>query len=140
MRAIQKLDDVSRQNAVWRAGGVRWWLDVETMNSWQTLLDGYGPTSQSKLNDTAALLGAVDALHDSGAWRVGIYSTSFQWKQITGGSTYTKWYFTSNAVWLAGYEGTEDALDGCSDASFTGGRVLMTQYLHKGFDADVRCQ
>jgi hypothetical protein len=140
VRAIQKLDDVSRQNAVWRAGAVRWWLDVETMNSWQALDDGDGPTAQSKLNDTSALRGAVDALHDSGAWRVGIYSTSFQWKQITGGRAYTKWYFASNPVWLAGYDNAQDALNGCSDASFTGAPVLMTQYLRKGFDVDVRCQ
>ena len=43
--------------------------------------------------------------------------------------------------WLAGYESKADALDGCSDAGFTGGPVRMTQYLGSDdFDANVLCR
>lgn len=138
--AVQKLNGVSRWEARMRTAAVPWWLDVETMNSWQTLQKGYGPTFQSKLNDTNALLGAVRALWDEGITRVGIYSTSFQWKQITGGSEFTRWYFSSNPVWLAGYTSEAHARRGCADASFTGGPVQLTQFLQKGYDANVRCR
>ena len=50
-----------------------------------------------------------------------------------------KW-FTANPVWLAGFDNHNHAAAGCHRRSFTGGKVLMTQYLHKdGFDANVRC-
>jgi hypothetical protein len=137
--AIQELNGISRDEAGRRAADVQWWLDVETMNSWQTLEDGYGPTFQSKLNDTNALIGGVRALWDEGIAFVGIYSTSYQWKQITGGRTFTRDYFSANPVWLAGYDSEGDARAGCDDASFTGGAVLMTQFLRNGFDANVRC-
>jgi GH25 family lysozyme M1 (1,4-beta-N-acetylmuramidase) len=131
---------VSRDEATQRAAAVPWWLDVETMNSWQTLEDGYGPTFQSKLNDTSALVGAVRALWDEGITRVGIYSTSYQWREITGGREYTRDYFSANPVWLAGYEDEADARSGCNDPSFTGGPVQMTQFLRDGYDANVRCR
>lgn len=139
--AVARLDGVTRQDAFWRATAVPWWLDVETMNSWQNLEAGYGPSYQAKLNDTAALSGAVRALWDAGITRVGIYSTSFQWRQITGGRAYTHDFFHANPVWLAGYNDANDALSGCWDSSFTGGPVLMTQYLGAtGFDANLRCR
>ena len=71
---------------------------------------------------------------------VGIYSTRFQWNQITGGYRITQGWFAGIPVWLAGYGSKADAVDGCSDSSFTGGPVQMTQYLGSdGFDADVVC-
>jgi hypothetical protein len=138
--AVQELNGVSRDEATQRAAAVPWWLDVETMNSWQTLEEGYGPTFQSKLNDTSALIGAVRALWDEGITRVGIYSTSYQWREITGGREYTRDYFSANPVWLAGYEDEADARSGCNDPSFTGGPVQMTQFLRDGYDANVRCR
>jgi hypothetical protein len=138
--AVQQLNGVSRSEAIMRTAAVPWWLDVETMNSWQTLQEGYGPTWQSKYNDTNALLGAVRALSDEGITRVGIYSTAYQWKQITGGRAFTQNFFAANPVWLAGYEGEADARAGCNDASFTGGPVQVTQFLRGGFDANVRCR
>jgi hypothetical protein len=86
------------------------------------------------------LVGAVRALWDAGITRVGIYSTAYQWREITGGRDYTRDYFSANPVWLAGYEGEADARAGCSDPSFTGGPVLMTQFLRGGFDANIRCR
>ena len=50
-------------------------------------------------------------------------------------------WFDSNPVWLAGYDHHDHATEGCSDESFTGGPVIMAQYLgDDGFDANAWCQ
>jgi hypothetical protein len=136
--AAQELHGVSRQNARQRVANVDWWLDVEILNSWQTL-DGF-PRGIAAQNDIATLGGAVNALWDLGIDRVGIYSTRYQWNLITGGPGMTRGWFSANPVWLAGYDDRADARDGCGDESFTGGPVLLTQFLGKdGFDSNVRC-
>ena len=136
--AAQRLHHVDRANARSRAANVAWWLDVETMNSWRTLDDGV--SSHAQRSDVAAIAGEVDALRTIGVESVGIYSTRFQWNQITGGSRVTQGQFAGIPVWLAGYGSKTDAIDGCTDSSFTGGTVQMTQYLGSdGFDADVVC-
>jgi hypothetical protein len=136
--AAQRLHHVDRENARSRAANVAWWLDVETMNSWRTLDDG--ATAHAARSDVAAIAGEVDALRSIGVESVGIYSTRFQWSQITGGHGITQGRFAGIPVWLAGYSSKSDAIDGCSDESFTGGTVQMTQYLGSdGFDADVVC-
>jgi hypothetical protein len=120
---------VSRDNARHRAANVDWWLDVEILNSWQR-----------PEQDTATLLGSVQALWHLGVDRVGIYSTRYQWNLITGGTHVTHDWFRANPVWLAGFDNHADARAGCARPSFTGGPVLMTQYLgDDGFDANVWC-
>ena len=136
--AAQLLHGVSRANAAARVANVDWWLDVEILNSWQTLQTE--PTRAKQQNDIATLAGAVNALWDLNVARVGIYSTSYQWDAITGGLLRTRDWFSSNPVWLAGFDHQADAVAGCGRRSFTGGPVLMTQYLTKdGFDGDVAC-
>ena len=54
-----------------------WWLDVETVNSW----NGDG------IANAADLQGVVDLLRSKGVARVGLYSTAYQWRAITGGYT-----------------------------------------------------
>lgn len=137
-RASMAVNGVDEKNARRRVANVTWWLDVEILNSWQTTSSVYGPTEQSKLNDTAALAGAVNALWDAGVDSVGIYSTQYQWNLITGGSAYTHDWFSANPVWLAGHS-ANSAAGGCEKPSFTGGRVTMTQYLSNGYDANYLC-
>ncbi len=108
---------------------VDWWLDVEILNSWQTLRTE--PTRAKQQNDIAALAGAVNALWDLNVAQVGFYSTSYQWSAITGGLHRTHDWFSANPVWLAGFDHRADAAEGCGRRSFTGGPVLMTQYLAK---------
>jgi len=140
MNHAMKWNGYDRATAFERVGNVDWWLDVETMNSWQTLIDDFGPTRASQERDTMALVGAVRALWNSGVERVGIYSTSYQWRLITGGWAVHRDWFSANPVWLAGYDDHEDAAQGCSDGSFTGAPVLMTQYLGAdGMDANAVC-
>jgi hypothetical protein len=136
--AAQRLHRVSRVNARHRAANVNWWLDVETMNSWQSV-DGPS-TLVAQRRDVETLAGEVDALRMVGVQQVGIYSTSFQWGLITGGSKVTRGRFAGVPQWLAGYGSYNSALAGCAHRGFTGGLVRMTQYLGgDGFDSNVVC-
>jgi hypothetical protein len=113
-----------------------WWLDVETGNSWETLESAYGQTPAAQANDRAALAGAVAALTDSGVTTVGVYSTSYQWQQITGG---TGTQFAGQPVWVAGVGTSTKARSNCASTSFTGGPVQLAQYARNGYDADLHC-
>lgn len=115
---------------------VTWWLDVETGNSWQTLENGYGQSATYQANDTAAIEGEIAGLQSQHVTTVGIYSTSFQWTQITGGTPST---FATIPAWLAGYTSQASAHSACGTASFTGGPVTFTQYTSGGVDADYPC-
>jgi hypothetical protein len=103
-----------------------WWLDVETSNSWR---------SDTALN-VAVLQGGVDYLRSVGVTRLGIYSTTAQWGEITGGST----VFADLPSWGAGAPNEKAAKQHCiSTPGFTGGRLAMVQFIISGFDADIRC-
>ena len=136
--AAKKLHGVSDANAQHRVSNVDWWLDVEILNSWQTL--NHGATAANGARDTQAIAGAINALWAYGVAQVGVYSTTYQWTAVTGSPALIHGWFRSNPVWLAGFDNHNDAAAGCHRRSFTGGKVLLTQYLHKdGFDANVRC-
>ncbi len=127
--AAQQLHHVAREDARRRVRNVDWWLDVEILNSWQ-----------KPQQNTATLLGAVQSLWNLGVDRVGIYSTGYQWNRITGGPRVTHDWFRANPVWLAGFADHAHARGGCARPTFTGGPVLMTQYLGAdGFDSNVWC-
>ena len=115
---------------------VQWWLDVETGNSWETLESAYGQTAAAQANDRASIAGAVAALKAGGVTNVGIYSTSYQWTQITGGSGTQ---FAAQPVWVAGVGSLSTAQRNCSSTSFTGGVVTLAQYALNGYDADYHC-
>ncbi|MGH9126492.1 MAG: hypothetical protein ACRDZ8_17455 [Acidimicrobiales bacterium] len=100
-----------------------WWLDVETANTWST---------NTAAND-ADIQGMVDYF-GSRAVTVGVYSTAFQWGQITGGVSLTV------PNWLAGATSGSQASGWCSSAqSSTGGPVRVVQYPSGSFDGDVSC-
>ncbi len=62
--AAQQLHHVDRENARRRVANVDWWLDVETMNSWQAL-DGPA-TRAAQQRDVATLAGQIAALARGG--------------------------------------------------------------------------
>jgi hypothetical protein len=104
----------------------RWWLDVETSNSWR---------SDPSLN-VAALEGQVAYLRDvAGIASIGFYSTQQQWDTITGGTQ----AFNQNPSWLAGALSLKGAKDRCARAAFTGNVIVYTQYPYQGFDANYAC-
>jgi hypothetical protein len=107
----------------------RWWLDVETSNSWRS-----GSSDSLALN-VAALQGEVDSLRAAGVTRLGFYSTQLQWNQITGGSL----AFDAYPSWLAGGGTLKGAQQLCTRAAFTGGATVLAQYFASGFDADLAC-
>jgi hypothetical protein len=103
-----------------------WWLDVETSNSWR---------EDTSLN-VAALQGEIDYLKSQGVTKLGFYSTTVQWGEITGGTK----VFAPSPSWGAGAPNESVAKRHCtSTAGFTGGRLAMVQYIYNGFDANVRC-
>jgi hypothetical protein len=103
----------------------RWWLDVETANSWRTNV---------RLN-IAALHGAADYLKSVGAASVGFYSFGTMWNQITGGTT----AFAAYPSWVAGASTLRGAKANCTRPAFTGGATVLAQYFASGFDADYPC-
>jgi hypothetical protein len=124
--------------------GHTWWLDVETTNTW----NGDGTSN------TAVVQGMYDYLRSHGVARVGVYSTSYQWKKITGayttssaGDYRTAWapHFTpryslhSAPLWVATRATSTTARKMCS-TSFTGAPTRMVQFLGlDGFDTNLTC-
>ncbi len=119
--------------------GVTWWLDVETSNgSWT-------PDTGANIR---MILGAVAGLRAQGVNNVGVYSTSYQWGQITGG------YQAKLPQWVAGAGSAPDAVSWCTSTnrdnnptygpvSFDGGPVWMIQYQTQQngntYDGDYAC-
>jgi hypothetical protein len=103
-----------------------WWLDVETANSWSS--------TDLTLNQYT-LQGVVDTLLRQSPAAVGIYSTRYQWKTITGGLP------ISGAVadWVATGASTAKRARSYCDAGFTGAKVWFVQYLRSGFDTNYAC-
>ena len=110
-----------------------WWLDVELTTSWA---DTY------QLN-IAALQGFIDCLRNAGATGpIGIYSTSAQWKDITGLTAQTTPTAFNGQLpdWVAGTEATlTQAQQACTSGGFTGVAPTLAQYRIGHLDADLRC-
>lgn len=116
-----------------RARTAPWWLDVELMASWA----GTYPLN------IAALQGFIAGLHNAGATGpIGIYSTSAQWREITGLTTQTTPMVFSDRLpdWVAGTETTlTQARQNCTNGDFTGMKPTLAQYRTGPLDADLRC-
>ena len=123
---VAALDSVAAKTAPW-------WLDVELVASW---------AGTYQLN-IAALQGFIAGLRDAGATGpVGIYSTSAQWKDITGLSAQTTSVAFNGRLpdWVAGTKATlTKARQNCTDGGFTGVVPTLAQYRIGPLDADLRC-
>jgi hypothetical protein len=114
-------------------GAHRWWLDVETMNTWQS-----GSTAALARN-RAALEGMAAYLQDAGA-EVGVYSTGYQWRRIVGTVEPDSVLYDLDS-WLAGALSREGAEENCEEPPLTdGGRVLLAQYVDDALDHNVSCR
>jgi hypothetical protein len=115
-------------NAAAQAGvhSATWWLDVETSNTWNS----------NVIQNQNRLQGEHDALTASGASTVGAYSTSAQWKTITGGwqNSWPNWGATT---WTT----ANQAKTYCTGHQFTGGPSYLMQFKprHASLDQDVAC-
>ena len=125
-RLVAALDPVAAKTAPW-------WLDVELTLSW---------AGTYQLN-IAALQGFIAGLHNAGATGpVGIYSTSAQWKEITGLTAQTTPPAFNGRLsdWVAGTESTlAQAQQNCTSVGFTGVAPELAQYRIGSLDADLRC-
>lgn len=104
----------------------KWWLDVETMNTW----------NQDVVQNQQSLQGEYQALLDSGATTVGVYSTTAQWQSLTGGWQ-NNWPSWGATTWTT----AKQAQSYCTGHQFTGGPSLLMQYRSKQskVDQDVAC-
>jgi hypothetical protein len=106
-----------------------WWLDVETENSW---------SRTDKDANRTVLEGMTDFFHSIGA-EVGIYSTGQQWDRIVGRVSSSSNLY-SLPSWLAGSLNASGAASSCSQEPLTGGgRVVLAQFVSKGFDYNYAC-
>lgn len=104
----------------------RWWLDVETENTWNA----------DTLQNRQSIQGAYDALVDGGASMVGVYSTTYQWNEISG-SWKNGWPSWGATTWAT----AKQAAKYCKGHEFTGGPSLLVQFKHKrsAVSQDVAC-
>jgi hypothetical protein len=110
-----------------------WWLDVETMNTWQT-----GSTDAQERN-RAALEGMTNYLLFRGA-TVGIYSTGYQWGQIVGDTVGPGSVLAGRDSWLAGSLGLAGAVATCAEPPLVPrSEVALTQYVVDGLDHNHAC-
>jgi len=101
-----------------------WWLDVETDNSWDII-----PTV-----NRASIQGTIDAIRkETVIGRVGIYAFPGQWDVITG-----DWQPNLPAWVATGSDDRAAAEQACTQPSFTGGPVWLTQYT-VGLDRNIAC-
>jgi len=110
-----------------------WWLDVETMNTWQSGSD------EARARNRATLEGMTDYLLSRGA-TVGLYSTGEQWAEIVG-----RVPSDSNLAdldsWLAGSTTLEEARTACrSEPLVPRGRVTLAQYVVDDLDRNHSCR
>jgi hypothetical protein len=116
-----------------RAERYTWWLDVETMNTWQ---QGSG---NARERNRATLEGMTEYLTERDG-RVGVYSTGYQWGRIVGEVPEDS-NLTGLDSWLAGADDRADARDRCdSDPLVPGGRVAMVQYIEDDLDHNHACR
>lgn len=104
----------------------RWWLDVETENTWDA----------DVMLNRQSLQGAYDALRAHGASLIGAYSTTYQWNEITGGWK-NSWPNWGASTWTT----AKQAAKYCKGHEFTGGPTLLIQFRSKqsNVSQDIAC-
>ncbi len=115
------------------AAAYTWWLDVETMNTWQT-----GSTAAQARN-TASLEGFAKYYQALGA-TVGLYSTALQWGEIAGNTVNASSNLNGLANWRPSGASLANAKTNCGAAPLTtGGYISLTQYVQKNLDYNHSC-
>ena len=107
------------------------WIDVEPRaeRRW----------SRTPANNQALIQGALRAAADRGIGS-GIYTYALAWKQITAGMT------LDLPLWAPGHSRARtfagkmrQTIDSCSRVGFTGGPLVMTQWVWRNRDHNVTC-
>jgi len=109
-----------------------WWLDVETLNTWQ--FGSFGALERNR----ATLEGMTEYLHSRDA-EVGIYSTDRQWTAIVGAVPEDSVLIGLDS-WLAGSVTLDQAEDACGDDPLLPeGDVVLSQYVRDELDRNTSC-
>jgi len=118
----------ARTRGVSDPGSYRWWLDVETINSWQS----------SAVDNRADLEGMVAYFRSIGG-TAGIYSTAKQWGPITGTVRSASPLYRL-PDWIPGAKTLFQAKKNCGLAPLTGGgSVTVTQWKTPPTNHDFSC-
>lgn len=128
MYGYAKAYDDATVRGVSNPSNYQWWLDVETINSWQT----------DKVANRADLEGMTAYFQSINA-RVGLYSTTYQWGQLVGAvPTSSKLYNLPS--WIPGSRNEKAAKAACTSTPLTGGSsITLTQFVSKSLDYDHSC-
>lgn len=114
-------------------GDYVWWLDVETMNSWQS------GTNEALIRNTAAIEG-FGAYYESKGADIGLYSTAVQWTEITGNNISSSSNLNGLPNWRPSGKSLANAKSNCGVAPLTsGGFISLTQYVVKNLDNNHSC-
>ena len=121
-----------------------WWLDVETVNTWETGSSGLANNLADLQGMVAAFSNTTEVssagVHVGGATSVGLYSTSAQWNQVTGNpGAAGLGKLAGLPDWIPGARTLSAAQSNCSLKGFTG-VVTITQWFAKPYDADYACK
>ena len=110
-----------------------WWLDVETMNTWQS-------GSAEALARNAAAIEGFGAYYQSKGAQIGLYSTAYQWGVITGNGISSTSNLNALPNWRPSGASLSNAKANCSVAPLTaGGFISLTQYVVKNLDHNHSC-
>ena len=110
-----------------------WWLDVETMNTWQ-----YG-NNEALIRNTAAIEG-FGAYYLSKGAQIGLYSTAAQWSEITGNNVSAASNLNGLRNWRPSGASLANAKANCKVAPLTSGSTIaLTQYVVKNLDHNHSC-
>lgn len=118
----------ARSRGVQSPGRYRWWLDVETVNSWESL----ARNNRADLEGMAALFRHIGAT-------VGIYSTAKQWNPIVGTVRSSSPLYRL-PEWRPGAKTLAQAKKNCHLAPLTGGgKITVTQWRTPKAYSDFSC-
>lgn len=130
-----------------QASSYKWWLDVETQNTWQSSSADRGT---GLAMNAAVLEGMVQYLKHLSVGTVGIYGSSSSWQTVTGGQSAVEnnWNTAGNSGssplygvpdWVPGARRQTGAVSNCSLKSFTDGKIALTQWVQSSLDYDQSC-
>lgn len=124
-------DDLHRSPLVTTASAYRWWLDVETANTW----------SSSRPRNRAVLEGMAVRLTRLGA-RVGLYALPHEFRDLIG-TVPSDSPLAPLPSWVAGAADQAQATSLCSSVPLTDGRLQLVQFRGADtvgpIDQDVAC-
>lgn len=128
MYGYAKASDDATIRGVNNPGSYRWWLDVETINSWQA----------DTVANRADMEGMTAYFKSIGA-TVGLYSTTYQWGQLIGSVSSSSNLYNLPS-WIPGSRNEKAAKTACTSTPLTAGSTIsMTQFVSQSLDYDHSC-